>query len=299
MVAIRQLRYFLAVVETRSFNKAAVKINVTQPSISRQILALEAELGIQLLDRSTGGAKPTAAGEIFANGARTILDTLDQTCQNAQGVARGNLGALSVGFIMHSAYTILPALTKGYMAVRPDVRLTLREGLPAYLQEGVIDGRFDAVMLFGPVHGSGLMSKPIFSEPLCLAVPIDHPLARNLTAHPSELRGLPLIASPMDIVPSLRQTIEGVCRNAGFEPTIALEAALQQTIVSLVSEGLGVALVPRSMHRFLGLSGVRFIDLVGAPFIEHELVWHTGNNNPALASFIEFADRALYGCANL
>ncbi|KFG90830.1 putative LysR family transcriptional regulator [Sphingobium herbicidovorans NBRC 16415] len=294
MIAIRQLRYFLAVAETKSFSKAAAKINVTQPPISRQVSALEAELGIQLLDRASSGARLTAAGEVFAAGARTILETLDETCQNAQRVAQGNLGALSVGFIMHSAYTVLPGLTKGYMEMRPNVRLTLREGLPTYLREGVLDGRFDAVMLFGPVHGPGLLAKPIFSEPLCLAVPLDHPLARSPAVHASELEGVPLIASPMDVVPALRQTIEKFCRESGFEPTIALEAALQQTIVSLVSEGLGVALVPRSMHRFLGLSGVRFVDLVDAPFVDHELVWHADNSNPALASFVAFADKAAF-----
>lgn len=291
MIAIRQLHYFLAVAETKSFSRAAEKLNVTQPPISRQIAALETEIGVDLFDRSVSGARLTAAGEIFAAGARETLKKLDDACKDAKRVALGNVGSLAIGFMMHSAYTVIPALAKAYMAQRPEVRLTLREALPAYLRDAVLDGRFDAVMLFGPVQGAGLIARPVFREPLCLAVPLDHILARSSAVHAGELEGVPLIASPMDVVPALRLTIEAFCQNAGFEPTIALEAALQQTIVSFVAEGLGVALVPRSMHRFLGLSGVRFVDLIDPPFIEHELVWRGDNSNPALASFTALAER--------
>lgn len=131
----------------------------------------------------------------------------------------------------------------------------------------------------------GLDIRPIYREKLCLAVHASHPLAGRANAKAPDLKDQPLIATSAASAPTIRQAVEDYCRAAGFAPTIRLEAQLQNTIVNLVAENLGVALVPDSMRK-LALPSVRFLSLEDAPAVEHVLVWRPGNLNPALRNFL-------------
>ena len=187
--------------------------------------------------------------------------------------------------MMHGAYTVLPGLTRRYMASHPGVRVELREVIPGILGDAVLTGRFDAAILFDPGPVRGLATQVIFREPLSLAVYVSHPLAAQKTVSAGQLKGEAFIAAPAEVAPRLRQSIAGYCRSGGFEPTFRLEVELQQTIVSLVAENLGIALVPRSMAK-LGIANLAFRDLEDAPIIEHVVAWRPGNLNPALAPFL-------------
>lgn len=288
MPDIRQFRYFVALAETLHFGRAAERLHITQPPLTRQIAALEKELGVKLLERGTRRARLTHAGQRLLEDARFSIATFDQACRNVQLASRGELGSLSIGFMMHAAHTGLPRLTKRFMAQHPDVHVELREMIPDLLADAVLTGRFDAAIMFDPGALKGLAMRQIFEEPLTLVLHPSHPLAARKMVEAHHLAGQALIAAPAEVAPTLRNAILRYCRSGGFTPSFRLEAQLQQTIVSLVAENLGVALVPSSM-RGLGLPDVVFRDLVKAPMVAHVLAWRLGNQNPTLPPFLKAA----------
>ena len=289
VIDIRQLRYFVAVAETLHFGRAAERLHVTQPPLSRQVAALEKELGVRLLERDSRHARLTAAGEQFLTDSRAVLTAFDQACRNAQKAGAGDLGELRVGFIMHAAYSSVPPLTRRFIAARPGVNLHLREAIPLALQEGLLNGTFDAIVTFALAKAvKGISSMVIHREPLCLAIPEQHALDVNHPVSPDMLEHYPLLAAPVSVTPSMRQSITDFYARAGLEPDIRLETQLQQTIVSLVAEGIGVALVPQSLRK-LGIHGVKFRPLVDAPFVDQVLAWRTDNLNPTLPPFLATA----------
>lgn len=285
MIDIRQLCYFVAVAERRHFGLAAESLHVTQPPLSRQVAALEKELGVRLLDRSSRQVRLTHAGERFLADSKAVIAALDQACRNARLAQSGELGDLTIGFMMHAAYSSVPALTRQFIASHPRVQLHLRETLPSALLDGVRDGKFDAAVTFAPGPLRGIASMVIHHEPLCVAVSTHHPLAQAELVTAQMLADEPLIAAPEHVVPTLRQAIQHYFAQAGLEPRIRLETQLQQTIVSLVAEGIGIALVPQSLQK-LQMRGVRFCALADAPVVQHVLAWREANANPALPLFL-------------
>jgi DNA-binding transcriptional LysR family regulator len=292
MIDIRQMRYFVVLAETLHFGRAAERLHLTQPPLSRQIAALEKELGVRLLERHSRHATLTRAGKRFLEDARAALAAFDQACRNARLADRGELGELAIGFMMHAAYTVLPNLARRYMAAYPGVEVKLREVIPTSLVSDVLACRFDAGIMFAPNPIRGLETRAIYRETLCLAVHPSHELASRETIGPADLDGQKLIATPMDVAPTLREAIAEYCRPAGVSPSIRLETQLQQTIVSLVAENLGVAMVPESMRK-LGVADVVFRDLAAAPAIEHVIAWRPNNLNPALGPFLAIAGVAV------
>lgn len=285
MIDIRQMRYFVTLAETLHFGRAAERLHLTQPPLSRQLAALEKELGVKLIDRSSRHASLTRAGQGFLEDSRAVLAAFDQACNNAKRADRGETGSLSIGFMMHAAYTVLPALARRFLAAYPDVDLKLREVVPNALVEDVLAARYDAGIMFSPGPVRGLETRPIFHEKLCLAVHESHALAPRKTANASDLEGEPLIVTSADSATTTRTAVEDYCRSGGYVPAIRLEAQLQNTIVNLVAENLGVALVPDSMRK-LTVPSVSFLSLKNAPAVEHVLVWRPGNLNPALRNLL-------------
>ncbi|MCW1884219.1 LysR substrate-binding domain-containing protein [Luteolibacter flavescens] len=291
MVDLRQMRYFVTLAETMHFGRAAERLHMTQPPLSRQIAALEQSLGVRLLERSTRHVELTHAGQRFLEDARSTLMMADQACDNARLAERGELGELKVGFMMHAAFTILPKLTKRFLAAHPQVKLHLREMIPSALTDEILTGQCDAGVLFPPKRIKGLEFRVVHAERLCLAIPRGHSLTDAARITPRVLKGEHLIAASEDVSPVLRGAITGWFRTAGIVPAIRLETQLQQTIVSFVAEGLGVALVPESMAK-LGVAGVDFRPLERAPKIEHGIAWRPENLNPSLPLFLKASGAA-------
>lgn len=292
MIDLRQMRYFVAVAETLHFGRAAERLHVSQPPLSRQVAALERALGVTLLERHSRQVRLTPAGQRFLEDAKAVLASFDEACRSARLVERGELGELHLGFMMHAALSSVPPLTRAFVSRYPHVRLHLREQLPAALVESVLKGEDDAGLGFLPGKRKGIESRPIHREPLCLAIPAEHPLAIGQGPVEAEaLSGEALITVPADIVPTLRHAIDHWFAAAGVTPTIRLEVQLQHSIVSLVAESLGLALVPASLRR-LGLPGVAFRALAEAPTIEQVIFWRAHSRSPALNAFLDVAPPA-------
>jgi DNA-binding transcriptional LysR family regulator len=288
MVDIRQMRAFIVLAETLHFGRAAERLHLSQPPLSRQIAAMEKDLGVRLLDRHSRRAALTAAGRRFLEDARAAVDAFDLACRNVRLAESGVVGELAVGFMMHAASTVMPGLARRYLEARPQVALSLTEVVPGRLVEDLKAGRFDAGVLFDPGPTPGLILKSVYCERLCLAVPQNHRLAGRAEVSPGDLAGEAMIATAADVAPSLRDVILRYCRAGGLEPAFRLEVQLQQSMVNLVGEGLGAAFAPESMRR-TSTAAVAFVDLRDAPTIDHVVAFRPDNPNPALPAFLAAA----------
>jgi DNA-binding transcriptional LysR family regulator len=289
VIDIKPLRYFVTLAETRHFGRAAARLHLSQPPLSRQLASLESALGVKLLERNPRMVTLTAAGERFLADAKAILAAVEQAGRNARAAGRGEAGSLSLGFTMYATYSIIPAYAKRFSAAYPDVELRLREVVSHDLAAQVLDGRVDAaVAMAGSQHGD-LSSRVVLREPLCVALSRQHPRARARSAlRIGQLAGEPFVMTSAEVAPALRASIAAHCRQAGFEPMVRLEVQLQQTVLNMVDEGAGVALVPASMRKSR-LPGVAFRPLANAPLVELVLLWSPRNRNPCLVNFLALA----------
>ncbi|HZZ04793.1 LysR family transcriptional regulator [Paraburkholderia sp.] len=288
MIDIKPLRYFVTLAEMRHFGRAAARLNLSQPPLSRQLAALEASLGVTLLERSPRSVTLTAAGERFYVDAKAILASVEQAVSNAQAAAHGDAGKLTIGFTMCAAYNVVPGYARVFGVAFPEVALNLREVVSNDLAAQVLAGQIDAAIMFPNVPDKRIATRTILREPLCVALSRSHPRARARRLKIAQLAGEPFVLASEEVAPTLRATILEHCRSGGFEPDIRFEVQLQQTVLSLVDEGVGVALVPASMRK-AQLAGVVFRPLVDAPLIEQVLAWSPTNRNPCLARFLELA----------
>ncbi|OAJ54028.1 LysR family transcriptional regulator [Paraburkholderia ginsengiterrae] len=288
MIDIKPLRYFVTLAETRHFGRAAARLNLSQPPLSRQLAALEASVGVTLVERSPRSVTLTAAGERFYTDAKAILAAVEQAVSNAQAAAHGDTGKLAIGFTMCSAYNVVPGYARAFGAAFPEVALNLREVVSNDLAAQVLTGQIDAAIMFPNVRDKGLATRTVVREPLCVALSRNHARARARRLKISQLAGEPFVLASEEAASTLRAAIVDHCRSGGFEPDIRFEVQLQQTVLGLVDEGVGVALVPASMRK-AQLAGVVFRPLVDAPLIEQVIAWSPANRNPCLARFLEMA----------
>jgi DNA-binding transcriptional LysR family regulator len=283
---IRQLRYFIALAETLHFGRAAQRLHITQPPLSRQIASLESSLGTPLFLRNSRSVALTPAGEDFLCHAKRLLSDLDLAVRSAQATARGEQGELRIGFTMYAAWNVLPGLLKRYAERQPEVRLTLRETLPRDLLQALNAGEIDLGIAFPTPVAAPLNYQPLFREPLCAVLPATHPLAEEAIIDAGALAGERFVTFPRSTSPALHAAVMACCEQAGFEPNIHLETHLQQTIVNLVAAGIGVALVPDSMRR-MQLPDAVFRPLMQSPKIEQGVFWNARNAAPCLSGFLE------------
>jgi DNA-binding transcriptional LysR family regulator len=287
---LRHLRYFVAVAEELHFGRAAQRLHISQPPLSMQIRSLEDALGVQLFHRTQRRVALTQAGEAFLREARQILERAAGSVIAAQRASRGEVGQLALGFVSHANYHVLPPLLREFRARAPDVRLQLREATSDRLLEDLPEGRVDAAFVLPPLENPQLDHLVAWREPLVAALPARHPLAkRRGPLALAQLAEAPFILFPRRLAPQLHDDIVACCRAAGFSPRVEQEAVQMQTIVSLVSAEIGVALIPASIEN-LGRTGVVYRRLAQAsPQTEVLLAWRRGDALATLALFVDVA----------
>ncbi|MDM8357440.1 LysR family transcriptional regulator [Pandoraea communis] len=294
---LRQFRYFVAVAEERHFGRAAQRLSMTQPPLSQQIRALEASLGAPLFVRTNRSVELTAVGRQLLPEVRRILADADALPALAQGLAHGEVGTLSLGFVSTADYGILPPLLREFGERYPRVRLQLLEATSDVQVEALMDGRIDAGLFIPPVparYANELSYLPIVREPLMLALPAarDDVAADAPPGEPVSLADFadePLVIFPRRVAPAFYDIIMGCYAALGLTPRVGQEAIQMQTIVSLVSAGMGVALVPQSLCH-LRRTGVTYRALrETSTLIETGLLWRTAEVTPVLEGFLETA----------
>jgi DNA-binding transcriptional LysR family regulator len=283
------------------FGRAAARLAMTQPPLSQAIRALEDALGVALFVRTKRTVELTPVGKDLLPEVRRLLASADALRPLAQSLARGEAGVLSLAFVSTADYGLLPALLREFGARYPGVRLQLTEATSDVQIEELVAGRIDAGLVIPPLpprHATSLSYVSVAREPLVIAMSAD--AAQDLGQGADEwadtpvdlhdLAAAPLVVFPRRLAPGLYDIIMGCYGAAGLTPRIGQEAIQMQTIVSLVSAGMGVALVPHSL-RHLRRTGVVYRPLrplnASAMLVETGLVWRAAEVSPVLAGFIE------------
>ncbi|WBQ05852.1 LysR family transcriptional regulator [Kribbella sp. CA-293567] len=285
---LRLLESFVVVAEELNVGRAAVRLHLTQPTLSRQIATLERELGVELFARVKKRFVLTAAGETFLTGAKALLGQAGLITRDAQRVHRGELGTLRLRFVQSATFEALPRLLGAFREAQPDVVLDLETMTTILQTRALLEGRID-VGLFRPLTSpvEGLVTEVISSDPLVVALPAGHPLAKRKRVRLAELADDNFVLYTRATGPSVHDAIVGHCRYAGFTPRIVQEAADVQTIVSLVAAGLGVSLLIAPTPP-IDPEAVVYRELSDdLPPWELCVAWSADNRSPVLRRFLQ------------
>jgi DNA-binding transcriptional LysR family regulator len=289
---LRQLRHFVAVAERLHFGRAAAALHISQPPLSRSIRELEVRVGALLLARTRRRVELTPEGARFLDEARRVIEQLERAVLDVRGMAAGTGGRLRLGFVSLADYNVLPGLLKSYKAARPGVALALREMLSPEQCAALAAGELDFGLLLPPATVDGLEHQVVHSDRFVAALPSRHKLARTRgRIAMRELSAEAFVMVPREIAPGLYDIVAGLAARAGFALRVAQEAIQMQTVVSLVSAGLGVAIVPASLAN-LGRRGVVYREIWDAhPKLELWLAWRRGAPGAAGREFVLHAKR--------
>jgi LysR family cyn operon transcriptional activator len=241
---LRHLRYFVAVAEAAAFSRAAVRLGITQPALSRQVHDLEVELGVRLFERTGQRVSLTSDGEGLLPRSRDLLTAAAELREHAQALRGGEAGILRLGGTSQTIQSVLAPFLAHYLRARPriEVRLVEEGGLrlPALLERGEVHLAFGVLRGGEPLEG-----RPLFAVRALLVVGRTHRLRRSATVDVTELRDEPLLLLRPEF--GTRSVFDGACRSAGVRPRIALESGDPQSLVALAEAGRGVAVVPSTV----------------------------------------------------
>ena len=290
-IELRLWRQFAAVAEELHFGRAAHSLHMTQPPLTQAIAQLERLLDVRLFERTKRSVRLTPAGEALLPQVRELLARSRELPQQARAAAGGELGRLRIAFVSTVGYALLPQWLRAFRAKHPRVQMDLIEATGDVQLDAFARGEIDAgFMLHSPGFAPrGLQHRIVTREPLVLALPEAPPLAGSARLALPRVLAEPVVIFPRRIVPSLHDAMLGMYHAAGLEPRIVQEAIQMQTIVNLVSAGLGLAWVPESVRQFQR-GGVTYRQLGGrqaanVPECETTLVWE--RMTPALERFME------------
>lgn len=288
MIELQRLRAFVAVAEEGHVTRAAERLGMAQPPLSRLLRGLEEELGVRLLLRLPRGVRPTAAGVALLEEARAVLARAGGVRDAVLRAARGEQGRLAVGFTASAAmHPFVPAALRAFRAEVPQVRLALDEAGTVELADALLQGRLDAAFVRSPVGNvPGLAVEPILEEPMVAALPAGHPLVGEADAAIAlaALAGETFVLYRRLSGPGLHDAIISACSRAGFSPIVGQEAPRLPATLSLVAAGLGISIVPASMRR-MAPEGVAYRALTGCPGLSapmHLATLASGLSPPAL-----------------
>lgn len=299
---LRLLRFAIVVAEKRAFLEAAKHLQLDQGFLSRQIKGLENKLGFALFDRSQRPLAITEAGQVFLKEARLILGQIEQSIEYAQQIHRGDRGRLAIGVNTSIANSLLPHILQTFYQNHPNVKLTLHE-LASYeqiekLKKQQLDVGFFHLHNLHHLQSSPsdvpLATRSILQEPLVVVLPEHHRFAKQTSISLAVLANEPFILPPYSLLYGLREQIEQLCTQIGFKPRVRQEAAWISTVLSLVSSGIGISILPANAKN-LQRVGVVYRSIKGnSPILEIAAVWRQGNQSATLQNFLAALDRL--GC---
>jgi len=286
---LRHLRYFVQVAEEQHYGRAAERLRVAQPALSRQIQDLEEEIGFKLFDRLPRGVKLSAAGKLFLEDARRILQQVNEATARAKRVASGQSGTLRVGFVESvSWHGVVPDSFRQFRERQSDVELQLKPLSSAEQTEAVQSGRLDAGFVFTIAHiGRELAQLPVASLSLMLAVPKGHPLTKLKKLRLRDLSDAAFVWFPRRESPAFYDRLMHECFRGGLKLAhVVQEAVNEATILSLVSCRMGVAFVS-SATRWRCPESVVVLPVTDLNLpLPLALIWRKDNAAPLLAKFV-------------
>ncbi|MFS4439519.1 LysR substrate-binding domain-containing protein [Paracoccaceae bacterium GXU_MW_L88] len=246
MIELNQLRYFVAVAEELNFRRAAKRLNMTQPPLSRHIALLEHKLGTPLFDRTNRSVRLTAAGKRLLQDASDILTRTESAVLTARQAALGAAGSVDIGFVPSASIEVIPRITRRIRAELPDVTIILSEVMTFEAIEALGSGGLDLGIIRLPRESNQLPMEKIWSEPFVLAIHKGDPLLSHDHIRVENLHNHDFIGYSSARGGFLAEVINGCLKARGIVPRELYTVAQQHTVLGLVNEGIGAALVPRS-----------------------------------------------------
>src|ERR1051325_905280 len=246
---LRHLRYFVAVAETENVSRAASKLHISQPAISRQIRDLEDELGFLLLERSAKSVRLTQAGRTFLEEARAVLQRADEAVKAAKAVATGAKGELHVGYAPSLTARILPPTLRAFQAELPHVRVKLHDLSTEEMFTWLDQEKLQFAFVAKPIGRTsrGLDFEELLRDPIRLALSPKHPLARDRAAPLTQILDQPIIAYSRKDYPDAHELLDKVFAAAKAKPRIVEEHDSVSGLIAAVESGAGVAIVPETL----------------------------------------------------
>ena len=285
-VDARLWRSFAALADELHYGRAADRLHISQPALSRQISDLERTLGVRLFDRTSRRVVLSQAGRAVLGQARRALTESDRAVSLARLAARGDWGELVISALPAVTLTLVPAIIRAYRDAHPAIGVRISESFDDEQLAALTAGRIDAGFLRAAAAPPGIRLQTLLTEPVLAGLPADHRLARHDRIALSELAGEPFVFFPRHRSVLAYDEFIASCRAAGFSPAIAQEAS-GTSALGLVAAGLGVTIVAAS-YQALSLDGVRYVPVVGHQ-LTLQLAWAADNANTALAGFLETA----------
>ncbi|MBQ5946573.1 LysR family transcriptional regulator [Massilia sp. ST3] len=291
-IDLKQLKYFLAVAEEKSFSRAAERLHISQPPLSQQIMKLESELGVRLFTRTTRSFELTVAGKALMAEAAELLTKMRMTIDTIRQIDRGEVGRLRVGIVGSAMWGPIPRLLEQFQSQFPRVTWTIHEMGPNDQWEALRNRQIDVGFWREPriepevLKQANLRQDLCFPENVCVAMNEQHPLAAQEAIELRDIAGEPMLTLHLTQSAEPRYLIQ-CCVNAGFEPTIFQEAAEPQTLLAMVGAGLGVALLPETTGR-IGWPGVKFMPIrTNAPSANLYISYLAQDDAPVVRAFLK------------
>ena len=292
---LRHLRYFVAVAEELNFTRAAEKLRLAQPSLTRQIRNLEEELGVRLLDRSRNQVSLTEEGRSFLVDARRLVALSLESVKSVQRFSRGESEQLNIGYLFKFNFDLLPVTLAMFYQARPDTSVNLFDMSPAEQLRALEARKIDLgfVGLRSPIanaHAAELAWECVARHNVVVVLPATHPLAKRSKIKITDLKALFFVAMSEQTHPGSRDWLSSICRGAGFTPRILQDVDLESGLMTFVAEGLGVTLA-REQIKNLPHPGVVFRPLAIAAKADYWIAWHRENQSKALLQYISMVKK--------
>lgn len=284
---LRLLQYFQAIAEELSFSRAARRLRVAQPALSRALKELETELGVELLARTRRSVALTAAGKVLLDETALMFERLEQSLRRVRRAAAGQEGELRLGYIGPPTQSFLSRVLEEYAQRCPQVTVHLEERTPERVWEMVARGRLD-VGLTRPVlahRALAMQTVALREERLCAAVPVKHPWASKRSLPWSALADQPLIVLARREGAGLHDEILAACRTAGFTPRFSHTPSLIGTVIQYVASGAGIGVIPGSVGDAATSERWKQIPLTPAQSVPLVMVWRDNRLEPPAAAF--------------
>jgi len=258
-IELRQLEYFVAVSNELHFTKAAEKLNISQPSLSQQIRALEHEIGMPLFDRIGKKISLTEAGRILLSHSKKVFHEVEQAYAAIQDLNGLQQGKLTIGALLTTVNYLLPPAILNFNELYPNIELSVLGLRTGEIREKLLQNELDIGITFLPVQDKEIISIPLYQNELTLVVPTNHELTQHTTVTMGVLQKYPIILLPKNFF--LTQLIRSHCQNFNFTPKPILEISTMESLIHMVSKGMGITVLPKPYIDFLQSNSIQAIKI--------------------------------------
>lgn len=286
---IRQLECFIVVAEEGHVGRAALRLHMTQPPLTRRITRLEQEVGVQLFHRTPVGMELTEPGAVLLDRAYRIVRLSEHAVERTRLAEAGQIGQLVVGHFGSTIFDAVPRLLRGFAQAHPQVTFVLERAPKNVQADAIRDGRMHLGFSRRYRDEPGLVSRQVTTEPLFVATPSTHPLLQQGEIRLSDLRDENLVLFPAAPRPSFADDVSQMCKQAGFTVRAAREAEDAVTALAYVAAGGLSAIVPRSATT-IAMPGLAYVPLADGPQLELSCLYRAAEPAPALRAFLRFLD---------